>query len=59
MAFGDALLVRGKWEDIERLQNERRNFVVVGSPEAMSRQVIELTPQCGDRCRWLLLGMIV
>lgn len=43
MAFGDALLVRGKWEDIERLQGERRNFVVVGSPEAMSRQVTELT----------------
>ena len=45
LEFGDALLVRGSWEDIETLRNERRNFVVVGSPEAISRQVIELTPQ--------------
>ena len=45
LAFGDALLIRGSWKDIEMLRNERRNFVVVGSPEAMSRQVIELTPQ--------------
>ncbi len=45
LAFGDALLIRGTWRDIERVRNERRNFVVVGSPEAMSRQVIELTPE--------------
>ncbi|MFN2247559.1 MAG: SLC13 family permease [Candidatus Promineifilaceae bacterium] len=45
LQFGDALLVRGSWEAIETLRNERRNFVVVGSPEAISRQVIELTPQ--------------
>jgi di/tricarboxylate transporter len=45
LQFGDALLVRGRWADIELLQNEARNFVVVGSPEAMSKQVVELTPQ--------------
>jgi di/tricarboxylate transporter len=45
LTFGDALLVRGRWVDIEQLQNEKRNFVVVGSPEAMSRQVTDLTPQ--------------
>ena len=45
LAFGDALLVRGTWSDIERLSRESRNFVVVGSPEAMSRQVVELTPR--------------
>lgn len=45
LEFGDALLVRGRWADIELLQNEFRNFVVVGSPEAMSRQVVELTPR--------------
>jgi di/tricarboxylate transporter len=43
MAFGDALLVRGTWEDIEILQNERRNFVVVGSPDALARQVVRLS----------------
>ena len=58
LAFGDALLVRGKWEDIERLRNERRNFVVVGSPEAMSRQVVELTPQSMVAV-FTLLGMIL
>jgi di/tricarboxylate transporter len=45
LAVGDALLVRGTWEDIELLKNERRNFVVVGSPEEMVRQVVELSPQ--------------
>jgi di/tricarboxylate transporter len=45
MRFGDALLVRGKWEDIELFRNESRNFVVVGSPESMARQVVELSPQ--------------
>lgn len=45
LQFGDALLVRGRWEDIDLLANEPRNFVVVGSPEALSRQVVELTPR--------------
>ncbi len=45
LEFGDALLVRGSWEAIETMRSERRNLVIVGSPEAMSRQVIELTPQ--------------
>ncbi len=43
--FGDALLVRGRWDNIELLRNENRNFVVVGQPEAMSRQIIELNRQ--------------
>jgi len=45
LRFGDALLVRGRWKDIELLGNERRNFVVVGSPESMARQVVELNRQ--------------
>jgi di/tricarboxylate transporter len=45
LKFGDALLVRGRWADIELLQNEPRNFVIVGSPESLSRQVVELTPR--------------
>lgn len=45
LQFGDALLVRGRWADIELLQNEGRNFVVVGSPEALSKQIVELTPR--------------
>jgi di/tricarboxylate transporter len=45
LRFGDALLVRGRWQDIELLGQERRNFVVVGSPESMARQVVELNRQ--------------
>lgn len=45
LRFGDALLVRGRWQDIELLGKERRNFVVVGSPESMARQVVELNRQ--------------
>lgn len=44
LAFGDALLVRGSWDAIEGLANERRNFVVVGRPDDLSRQVIRLGP---------------
>ncbi len=42
LAFGDALLVRGSWAAIDRLANERRNFVVVGRPDDLSKQVISL-----------------
>lgn len=58
LAFGDALLVRGRWEDIERLRNEGRNFVVVGSPEALSRQVVELNSRSAIAIL-SLIGMIV
>ena len=58
LQFGDALLIRGSWDAIETLRNERRNFVVVGSPESMSRQVIELTPQAAAAVL-SLVGMIV
>ncbi len=57
LAVGDALLVRGTWENIELLKNERRNFVVVGSPEEMLRQVVELSPQAIVAVL-ALLGMI-
>ena len=43
LKLGDALLVRGRWSDIELIRNEARNFVIVGSPEEMSRQVVELS----------------
>jgi di/tricarboxylate transporter len=43
LQFGDSLLVRGAWEDIERLAAERRSFVVVGRPEAMAEQVVDIS----------------
>jgi len=45
LQFGDSLLVRGTWEAIRLLKDEGRNFVVVGSPEAMAREVVGLSPQ--------------
>lgn len=35
LAFGDILLVQGPWEQIAALKEKRRDFVVVGQPEAM------------------------
>lgn len=45
LQFGDALLVRGSWRNINVLRSEQRNFTVVGSPDDLSRQVIELSPR--------------
>jgi di/tricarboxylate transporter len=42
LRFGDALLVRGTWDAIGAMAEEKRNFVVVGQPEAIASQVIEL-----------------
>jgi di/tricarboxylate transporter len=58
LSFGDALLVRGRWENIELLRNESRNFVVVGQPEAMSRQIVELNAQ-SLIAAMALVGMVV
>ena len=45
LRFGDTLLVRGTWEAIELLRQDYRNFVVLGSPEAMAGQVVTLSPR--------------
>jgi di/tricarboxylate transporter len=58
LRFGDALLVRGRWADIDLLRGEARNFVVVGSPDAMARQVVELNRQAVIAVV-ALVGMIV
>ena len=42
---GDVLLVRASWEQLELFQSRSRNFVVIGSPEATSRQVVEIGPK--------------
>ncbi|GAB4209772.1 MAG: SLC13 family permease [Sandaracinaceae bacterium] len=43
LTFGDVLLVRGRWSAIERLRAETHNFVVVGEPDALSKQVVQLS----------------
>ena len=35
LRFGDTLLVQGSWENILSLRQKRRDFVVMGHPEAM------------------------
>ncbi|MCB0162805.1 MAG: SLC13 family permease [Anaerolineae bacterium] len=44
LTFGDALLIRGSWQDIRLLEKESRNFVVVGQPAELE-QPTGLTPQ--------------
>ena len=58
LELGDSLLVRGTWEAIGELQSERRNFVVVGTPEAMASEVAGLGPRAGVAVA-ALVGMVV
>ena len=51
--FGDSLLVRGTWDAIRDLAADTRNFVVVGSPDAMAEQVTSLSRQA-----WVALGAV-
>jgi len=57
LKFGDSLLVRGTWEAIGVLAQERRNFVVVGSPEEMARESVGLRPQASIAVA-ALVGMV-
>ncbi|MGI9535910.1 MAG: SLC13 family permease [Desulfocapsaceae bacterium] len=58
LKFGDALLVRGYWHNIDLLRKERRNFTVIGSPDELSRQVVEMNWR-GIIAVLCLLGMVV
>jgi di/tricarboxylate transporter len=58
LEYGDSLLVRGTWEAIGELQKERRNFVVVGTPEAMASEVAGLSPRAGVALA-ALVGMVL
>ncbi len=57
LTFGDTLLVRGTWKSIGILENEHRNFVVIGQPAAMSHPT-GLTPKA-IVALLALLGMLV
>ncbi len=46
LAFGDALMVYGKWSDIQWLRKDTRNFIVVGKPAALTARPV-LTPRSG------------
>ena len=54
LEVGDTLLVRGTWEAIGKLRDDPENFVVVGQPEAVSEQIVDLGRQA-----YLALGVLV
>ncbi|MBN1666250.1 MAG: SLC13 family permease [Anaerolineales bacterium] len=56
LRFGDTLLVQGAWEDILALRNLRRDFVVMGQPEAMTGAPAR---QKAPLALLILLGMLV
>ncbi len=58
LELGDTLLVRGRWADIERLRDEQANFVVVGDPQAVARQVVDFGP-ASFIALVALVGMII
>lgn len=41
--YGDSFIIRGPWENIEKLKNNHKNVVVVGRPEELLKDVDELT----------------
>ncbi len=51
---GDSFIIRGIWEDIEKLKDQHKNIVVVGSPEEMVKDVDELTPKS-----YIALGALI
>ena len=36
---GDSILVRGKWDDIRTIQEESRDFLIIGHPEELAKEV--------------------
>ena len=42
---GDSFIIRGPWENIEKLKDQHKHIVVVGSPEEMLKDVDKLTPK--------------
>nr|WP_299383147.1 SLC13 family permease [Allomuricauda sp.] len=51
---GDAFVIRGQWENIEALTSMYENLVISGSPEALSKNVDEITPRS-----YIALGTLV
>ena len=40
---GDSLLVRAKWEDIRAIQDESKDFLIVGHPEELAKEIGEIS----------------
>ena len=53
LQFGDILLVQGTWRDIQRLRDFKRDFVVMGEPEA------NIDRPTRDKARWASIIMVI
>ncbi|WP_439128244.1 SLC13 family permease [Polaribacter sp.] len=51
---GDSFIIRGPWENIEKLKEQHKHIVVVGSPEEMLKDVDKLTPKS-----YIALGALI
>lgn len=56
LRFGDTLLVLGSWQRIRLLQEERRNFVVVGQPREMLEA--QRTPKNALTSTFVMIAML-
>lgn len=56
---GDAFVIRGSWKNIEALQSVYENLVISGSPDAMAKDVDELTPKSYIALGTLILMIIL
>ncbi|MUL64450.1 hypothetical protein BOO86_08250 [Mycobacterium sp. CBMA 234] len=54
--FGDALLVGGNWDDIERLSDARRNFILMNLPAEYQQRLV--APGRARAAVAILLGMV-
>ncbi len=52
LQFGDTLVVQGRWHDISRLRDFRRDFVVMGEPES------EIDRPTRGKARWAAAIMV-
>ncbi|TXD51543.1 SLC13 family permease [Polaribacter sp. IC063] len=51
---GDSFIIRGSWENIEKLSEQHKHVVVVGRPEEMLKDVDELTTKS-----YIALGALI
>lgn len=56
---GDAFIIRGSWEAIEKLQKAYEHVVISGSPEAMAKNVDVLTPKSFIALGTLILMIVL
>ncbi len=56
---GDAFVIRGRWSNIESLQTVYENLVISGSPEAMAKNVDEITTKSYIALGTLLLMILL